>query len=149
MVTEVLLMTEVADLGAEGDVVKVSDGYARNYLLPRKMAAPVTEATKRKLAKLRQVREVQRAATLDAAKDAAMRLEKVSCTIPMKTAGEGKLYGSVNATDIAANLKNQGIEVDKHSIILDAPLKELGVFNVKVTLHPDVEATLRVWVVEE
>jgi large subunit ribosomal protein L9 len=149
MVTEVLLMTEVADLGAEGDVVKVSDGYARNYLLPGKLAAPVTEATRRKLAKLRQVREVEKAATLGAAKEAAARLEKVSCTIPMKSAGEGKLYGSVTTADIVANLKNQGIEVAKNSIVLDAPLKDLGVFNVKVILHPEVEATLRVWVVEE
>jgi large subunit ribosomal protein L9 len=149
MVTEVLLMAEVADLGAEGDVVKVSDGYARNYLLPGKLAAPVTAGTKRKLAKLREVREVQKAATLSAAKEAAARLEKVSCTIPMKTAGEGKLYGSVTIADIIANLKNQGMEVPKNSILLEAPLKELGVFNVKVILHPEVEATLRVWVVEE
>jgi len=149
MVTEVLLMAEVADLGVEGDVVKVSDGYARNYLLPGKLAAPVTAGTRRKLAKLQEKRDVERKAVLDAAKEMATRIEKVSCTITMKTSGDGKLYGSVTAADIADNLKNQGFKVDKQSIIMDAPAKELGVFNVKIVLHPDVEAALRVWVVEE
>ena len=149
MVTEVLLMAEVADLGVEGDVVKVSDGYARNYLLPGKLAAPVTAATRRKLAKLQEKHDVERKAVLDAAKQMAEQLEKVSCTIAMKTSGEGKLYGSVTTADIADNLKNQEFQVDKQSIIMDAPAKELGVFNVKIMLHPEVEATLRVWVVEE
>jgi large subunit ribosomal protein L9 len=149
MVTEVLLMAEIADLGIEGDVVKVSDGYARNYLLPRKLAAPVTEATRRKLVKLREVRDVERKVVLTAAKDMAARVEKLSCTIAMKTAGEGKLYGSVTTADIADNLKKQGVQIDKQSILMDAPVKELGVFDVKVVLHPEVEATVRVWVVEE
>jgi len=149
MVTEVLLMADVKDLGAEGDVVKVSDGYARNYLLPGKLAAPVTDGTRRKLAKLRVAREADKKAALDAAKELAARLEKLSCTIPMKTAGEGKLYGSVTLADISANLKSQGIELDRQSILLEAPIKDLGVFNIKVKVHPEVECALRVWIVEE
>jgi large subunit ribosomal protein L9 len=148
MPVEVLLMADVEKLGAEGDVVKVADGYARNYLFPQKLAAPVMEATRRKLAKMRENREVQRKIDLDAAKALALQIEKVSCTIPAKTADDGKLYGSVSSADIAANLKTQGIEVDKQQILLDAPIKELGVFNVKIKLHPEMEPVVRVWVVE-
>ena len=146
---EVLLMAEVADLGKEGDVVKVSDGYARNYLLPRKLAAPVTGATRKRLEKIQKEREAARKIEREAANALAEKLAKVSCTIPMK-AKEDKLYGSVTINDVVAALKaTSGIDLDKSKIMLAEPIKELGVFEVKVKLHADVEATLKVWVVEE
>ncbi|MDD4871029.1 MAG: 50S ribosomal protein L9 [Kiritimatiellae bacterium] len=145
---EVLLMADVADLGSEGDVVKVSEGYARNYLLPRKLVAPVTAATRKRLEKIQKEREVARKAELEAAKEMATKLEKVSCTIPVKAKDE-KLYGSVTVNDIADALKANGVQMDKQKILLAEPIKELGVFDVKVKLHADVEATIKVWVVEE
>lgn len=145
---EFLLMANVADLGAEGDVVKVSEGYARNYLLPKKLAAPVTPATRKRLEKIQKVREISRKAELEAARALAEKLAKVSCTITMKAKDE-KLYGSVSVNDIAAALKAGGVEVDKSIILLAEPIKELGVFEVKVKLHADVEASIKVWVVEE
>lgn len=145
---EVLLMADVADLGSEGDVVKVSEGYARNYLLPRKLVAPVTAATRKRLEKIQKEREVVRKAELEAAKEMATKLEKVSCTIPVKAKDE-KLYGSVTVNDIADALKANGVQMDKQKILLAEPIKELGVFDVKVRLHADVEATIKVWVVEE
>jgi len=148
MPVEILLMADVEKLGVEGDVVKVADGYARNYLFPKKLAAPVTETTRRQLAKMREKREVQRKIDLDAARALALQIEKVSCTISAKTAEDGKLYGSVSSADIAASLKAQGIDVDRQKILLDAPIKELGVFNAKIKLHPEVESVVRVWVVE-
>ncbi|MDA0991512.1 MAG: 50S ribosomal protein L9 [Verrucomicrobia bacterium] len=149
MASEVLLMEDVKDLGSEGDVVKVSDGYARNYLIPKKLAAPVSQATRRRLARLQETRLAEAAAVLDAAKKQAAKLAKISCTIPVKAGADEKLFGSVTVTDIEASLKAQGIELDRSRIRLEAPIKELGIFGVPVDLHEDVEATLKVWVVEE
>jgi large subunit ribosomal protein L9 len=149
MATEVLLMSDVANLGREGDVVKVADGYARNYLLPKKLAAPVAEATRRKLAKIRQQREANREAELASARELAAKLQGVSVTIAVKTGTEDKLFGSVSAASITDAVTAQGIELPKHAIQLEHPIKELGVFDVKAKLHAEVEATIKVWVVEE
>jgi len=145
---EVLLMADVKDLGAQGDVVNVSEGYARNYLLPRKLAAPVTAATRKRLEKMQKEREAARKLEVEAARELAARLEKVSCTIPVKSKDE-KLYGSVTVNDIVDSLKANGIQMDKQKIELAEPIKELGVFQVKVKLHAEVETTIKVWVVEE
>ena len=110
-------MADVKDLGAEGDVVTVADGYARNYLFPKSLGAPVTEATRRKLAKIQAEREAERQALLKRAQEAAARLEGASCTIPVKTGEDDKLYGSVTAANIADALKAQGLEVDKHALV--------------------------------
>ena len=149
MAKEVLLMADVADLGSEGEVVTVADGYARNFLLPEKLAAPVTEATRRRLAKIRVEREADREKAQKEAHAAAAKLENVSCTITVKTSEDDKLYGSVSSADIVEALKEQGIEVDRHALVIEAPIKELGIFEVKVKLAPEVESVLKVWVVEE
>ena len=149
MATEVLLMADVADLGAEGDVVTVSDGYARNYLFPQKLAAQVSEATRRRLAKLREQRESKHQAELAEARALAEKLEKASCTLTVKTGDDGKMFGSVTAAHIGDALKTQGIEIDKHSLLLEAPIKDLGVYDVKIKLNAEVQATVKVWVVEE
>ncbi|MBM4149148.1 MAG: 50S ribosomal protein L9 [Lentisphaerae bacterium] len=149
MPVEVLLMADVKDLGSEGDVVKVSDGYARNYLLPRGVAAPVTEATRRKLAKQRAERAAELESQLGGAREMAGRLAKASVTVTVKTGDGEKLYGSVTASDIADALKAQGIELDRGQIELDSAIKDLGVFDVSVRLHPQVDAKVKVWVVEE
>jgi len=149
MAKEVLLMADVADLGVEGDVVTVADGYARNFLLPRKLAAPVTEATRRRLAKIRAEREELRCKAVAEAGALAEKLSGVSCTIAVKTSEEDKLYGSVSAADIVASLKEQGVDLDRQALVLESPIKELGIFEVPVKLDPEVECTLKVWVVEE
>lgn len=149
MAMEILLLSEVKNLGHEGDVVKVADGYARNFILPRKLGAPVTDATRRRLAKIRRERAVQEAVTLDQCRTLADEMAKQSVTITVKVGAEDKLFGSVTNADIAKALKGQGFDVDKHTVLLDAPLKALGVYDVKIRLHPEVTADLKVWVVEE
>lgn len=149
MAKEILLMADVADLGSEGDVVSVTDGYARNYLLPRKLGAPVTDATRRRLVKIREEREAGKKAELEAAKARAGKLANVSCTIAVQTGEDDKMYGSVSDAQIADALKEQGVEIDRHALVLDDPIKELGVFDVAIKLHPEVEASIKVWVVEE
>jgi large subunit ribosomal protein L9 len=149
MATEIFLMADVADLGVEGDVVIVADGYARNYLIPKQLGAPVTDATKRKLAKIQREREIARAESMAGAKKMAAKLEGVSVTIAVKTSEGDKLYGSVGEQEIADALKAQGTEIDRNLIDLESHIKELGVFDVKIKLHPDVEASVKVWIVEE
>ena len=149
MAFEVILMQDVKDLGSEGQVVRVSEGYARNFLIPKKLAAPVTETTRRRLAKMQQQREVERKAEREKAQALVAQIEKASCTIPMKV-GEGeKIFGSVTSADIAKVLEAQGFKLDKHAVQLETPIKELGVFEVKVKVYADVEALIKVWVVQE
>jgi large subunit ribosomal protein L9 len=149
MATEILLMADVQDLGSEGDVVTVADGYARNYLVPKGLGAPVTEATRRRLARMRQDREQAREAELTAAREKANQLTNMSVTIAVKTGGDGKLFGSVTEGDIAAALQAQGVSLDRHTVQLEHPIKELGVFEVTIKLDAEVSATVKVWVVEE
>jgi large subunit ribosomal protein L9 len=149
MAKEVILMQDVDGLGAEGDVVKVADGYARNFLMPKSIAAPVTEATRRRLEKQRKEREARLADQRVEAEKQLSVVEQTSCTIAVKAGEGGQLFGSVNAADIAAALKDQGVNVDKKQVALEQPLRELGVFKVPIHLHPEIHATLKVWVVEE
>ena len=149
MATELLLMENVPDLGNEGDIVNVADGYARNYLLPRGLGEQVTAGARAKLAKLMEQRVEERKLQLAGARALAAKIAEVSCTITVKTGEEEKLYGSVTNADIAKALSEQGIEIDRHIIVIENPIKELGVFDVKVKLHADVDATVKVWIVGE
>ena len=149
MAKEVLLMADVKGLGAEGEVVRVAEGYARNYLFPQSLAAPVTEATRRRLEKKRKEREVQLARETEAARKLAATIEQISITIPVKTGEEGKMFGAVTVMDVVNALKAQGVEVERHLIDLPDAIRELGVFNIPVKLHPEIQAILKLWVVEE
>ena len=146
---EILLMADVPDVGTEGQVVTVADGFARNYLVPRKLAAPVTNAARARLAKMQKQREADRQASDERQKFLAEKLAGVSCTVAAKISENEKLYGSVTVAEIAENLKGQGFEIDRDAILLDEPIKALGVYTVQVRLSPDVSIPLKVWVVEE
>lgn len=149
MSVEVLLMAEVKDLGVEGDVVKVADGFARNYLFPRKLAAPVTEAMKRKLAKMVSDRKEKQKQDLVAATEKAAALANVSVTIPVRVSQDEKLYGSIGVAEIVEAVQKQGVELDKKTVALAEPIKELGVYDITIKLHPEIETTVKVWIVEE
>ena len=149
MATELLLMENVPDLGSEGDIVNVADGYARNYLVPKGLGEKVTAGARARLAKLMEKRAEERKLQLAGARALAKKLTEASCTITVKTGEEEKLYGSVTNQDIAKALSEQGIEIDRHIIVVENPIKELGVFDVKVKLHADVDATVKVWIVGE
>jgi large subunit ribosomal protein L9 len=142
-------MSNVADLGSEGDVVTVADGYARNYLFPKNLGAPVTEATRRRLAKMQEQREKERKVATETAQKLANKISELSCTIPVKVGEDGGLFGSVSAQDIVTALADQSVEIDKNALNLAAPIKELGVFDVAVQLDQGVETKVKVWVVEE
>ena len=141
---EVILREHVENLGNRGEVVKVANGYARNYLLPRKLALPVSPANLKIVERQRKIAEVKEQAERSAAEAYSIRLTHVDIVITRRVGENGALYGSVTAADIADDLPAQGFEVDKRKITLDEPLKQLGEFTVPIKLHRDVVAQLRV-----
>jgi large subunit ribosomal protein L9 len=149
MATEVLLMADVPELGKAGEVVKVADGYARNYLLPRDLAAAATPASLRRLEKLRKEREELAKIQLAEAHAKASKIEGLSVTIRAKTVDGEKLYGSVTETEILEALTAQGVTLDRSQIVLAEHLKQTGTFEVPVRLHPDVTVPIKVWIVKE
>lgn len=150
MSTELFLTRDVPKLGLEGDVVKVADGYARNFLLPGKFAEPVTEGAQRRLAKIQAEREKVRKETLADAKKLGAKLKDTSVTIRARTSDEETLYGSVNVTQILAAVKEQGFtSLEESMILLKSPIKALGTYDVHVKVHPDVTETVKVWIVAE
>jgi len=146
---QLILLENVPSLGKAGDLVKVSDGYGRNYLIPQKKAVLATEKSLKVIEhQKRQVQQRMEKTKKDAEK-MAKQIEKLSCTFA-KTVGEsGKLFGSVTSMDIENYLKENGIEVDRKKISLEDPIKNLGMFTVPIKLHPEVAAHLKVWVVQE
>ena len=149
MSVEVLLLADVPALCVAGATVKVAEGYARNYLLPKALAGPVTPATLRRLDKLRKEREELARLQLAEDRDKAAKLKGLSVTIRAKTTDGQKLYGSVTAAGIVEALQAQSVELDRSQIGLEQPLHEVGQFDVPVKLHPEVSLTLKVWIVEE
>jgi large subunit ribosomal protein L9 len=149
MSKELILMSDVPGLGIAGDMVKVADGYARNFLLPRSLAAPVTAMSRRQLEAKQAQREARLASDREKAEKLISKMDDASVTLTMKAGPEGKLYGSVSTADVAAALAEQGIEVDRHKIVLKEALKELGVYDLPIKLHPELQTQVKVWIVEE
>ena len=146
---EVILRADVDKLGRRGDVVKVAEGYGRNYLLPRGLAMQVTEANKAMIAKERKA-HAQRVAKEKAEFQAgADRIATLRYIAPRKVGESDVLYGSVTSGDIADFLKGKGVEVDKRKVQLDEPIKKLGEHEVAIRLHAEVAANLRVLVTKE
>ncbi|MBA3948783.1 MAG: 50S ribosomal protein L9 [Acidobacteria bacterium] len=146
---EVLLREHVDNLGQRGDVVKVASGYARNYLLPRKLALKVTDANKKQIERERASAEAREAEERDAMQAIATKMEAIEIVIARR-AGEGDtLYGSVTSADIADGLAAQGFETDKRKIQLGDPIRAIGESTVPVRLHRDVTANVKVKVVAQ
>ena len=146
---EIILRQAVENLGKTGDVVKVKSGYARNYLLPHGLAY---EATPGNLKRIQQERDRLEAAENErrtAAQGLAEKIEQVSLTFSARVGEEGKLFGSVTAADIAAQLEAQGFHLEKRQIDLHEPIKALGVYRVPIRLHADVKPEVRVWVIKQ
>jgi large subunit ribosomal protein L9 len=148
-VMKVILRTDITNVGRQGDIKEVSPGYARNYLLPKKMAMEATEQNL-KLWEREKVRlEKQREQIIADAKVLAEKIEKASFTITVKVGDSGKLFGSVTTANIAKALADSGFSIDKHDILLPEPIKEVGAYTVDIRLHPEVIAKAKVWIVAE
>jgi len=146
---EVILRTDVDKLGRRGDVVKVAEGYGRNYLLPRGLAMQVNEANKAMIAKERKGHEQRMAKEKAEFQAVADRIGSLRYIAPRKVGENDALYGSVTSGDIADFLKGKGVDIDKRKVQLEEPIKKLGEHEVQIKLHPEVVATLRVLVTKE
>jgi len=146
---EVILREHVDNLGKRGEIVKVADGYARNYLLPRKLALPATEGNRKHVERERKIMEAREAQERGGAEAIAARLANVDISIARRVGETDQLYGSVTAADIAEFLKEKGFEVDRRKLILPEPIKSIGQFDVPLKLHREVTVPLKVKVVKE
>jgi large subunit ribosomal protein L9 len=146
---EVILRQTVTNVGKAGDVVKVKDGYARNYLIPRGLAYQATEANRRRAETEAARRAGKTAAERGDAEALATRLAEVELHFTAKAGDGDKLFGSITSADIAGRLDDMGYTVDKRLIEIEDPIKMIGMYQVPVRLHPEVRAEVRVWVAKE
>ncbi len=146
---EVILREAVESLGERGDRINVARGFARNYLIPNKLAVAATAGNLRMLEEEEKLRSVRENKALRHSERLAERLKKVSVTAAVQVGEEDRLFGSVTSHDIEELLKAQGYEIDRRHILLDEPLKALGVYTVPIKLHKDVECAIKVWVVKK
>ena len=146
---EVILREHVDHLGKRGEIVKVADGYARNYLLPRKLALPATDGNKKHVERERKIMETREAEEKAQAEAIGVRLSSVDIAIARRVGETEQLYGSVTAADIAEFLKAKGFEIDRRKLILPEPIKTVGEHDVPLKLHREVTVPLKVKVVKE
>ncbi len=145
---EVILKEKIEGLGAEADVVKVKRGYARNFLVPQNRAYEATKANRRHVAHLKEVRAKREAEELANAENTAAKLKKLRLSIELSLGQGGKAFGSVTTADIAALIAEKSrLTIDRHQLLLEAPIKTLGSFEIPVKLHPAIEASVTVRVV--
>lgn len=147
--SEILLLKPVEGLGGEGDQVKVRAGYARNYLLPRGFAAPVTLANRKQVDALKRRRAERESLELNGAQELGKKLEKTSFAFAVKTGEGGKMFGAITGSDVHDKLTAAGFSIDKKRILMHTPVKTLGKHTVKVKLHADVAVELAFDVVSE
>jgi len=146
---EVILSEDIQFLGKLGEVVKVKDGYARNFLLPKKLAHMATPSNLKRIEQQEKKNRAQNEQTKKEAQDLAGQLNKASCTLSVEVNDLDKLYGAIAEADIAKALETEGFDIDKKSIIIENPIEELGIFEVGVNLHSEVTAKMRLWVTKK
>ena len=145
----VILSKDVEHVGKTGDVLKVKEGFARNYLFPQNLAYPVTNANLKRIEQQKIKKTVLDAKNKKEAEDLAARLSKISYTVTVEVNDQEKLYGSVTEVDIAKAVELEGFSIDKKSIVLEKPIEELGIFDVQIKLYPEVMAKIRLWVAKK
>ncbi len=146
---KVILTKDIPSLGKRTQVVEVKPGYARNYLIPQGLALPATDSSLRSIQSRIKYEELKISQKKHLAEEQAKAINEISCTATVQAGDEDRLYGSVTAADIAELMAQQGIKIDKRKIELEEPIKKLGVYNIPIKLHPEVEATVKLWVVRQ
>jgi large subunit ribosomal protein L9 len=145
---KLILIKDVEKLGQIGDIVNVSKGYARNYLIPQKLVLEATKTNEKVAEKEKIKAEQKRKENRKEVEELCQKLEKLSLTAPVQVGEKEKLYGSVTTQDISDLLKKEGFDIDKRKIELPNPIKALGIYSVKIKLDPEITATTKVWVVK-
>ena len=146
---KVILTEGLENLGQAGSVIVVKDGFARNYLIPRKLALAASKGNLNVYKELKRQKEARNTRSQREGVALSRKLEKASCTIPVAVGKEDQIFGSVTAQHISDQLVEQGFEIDRRWIELEEPIRSLGVYDVSVRLHAEVHATVKVWVVKE
>jgi len=146
---KVVLRSDVPGIGKIGDVKQVKDGFARNFLLPQNLAVIATDHALKQMELEQKKRKARLAQERKKAEELAQKLNGFSLTITVEVNEEEKLYGSLTAQDIQKFLVGEGIDVEKKCIVLEAPLKALGIYDIDVRLHPEVTSKIKVWVVKK
>ncbi|HEX9780054.1 MAG TPA: 50S ribosomal protein L9 [bacterium] len=145
---DVILLSTMEHLGPEGKVVSVKPGYARNYLLPRKLAVAATPEQRRAFEEQRRRRDARVKRALSGATALKQQIEGRSLTLKLSLGEDDKPFGAVTTHDVIDGLAQEGITVDRHAVELEEPIKSLGIYDIPVRIHPDVTATLKLWVVK-
>jgi large subunit ribosomal protein L9 len=146
---ELLLLKPVENLGDEGDTVTVRAGYARNFLLPRGIAIPVTRSNRKQIESLKDRAEKRRASELEAAQAVAAKLEPVNIAFAVKTGPGGKMFGAITAQDLIDRISEEGVQLEKRQVSLYNPVKSLGKHSTRIRLHPEVSVDFEFEVVSE
>lgn len=146
---ELILKQDVPNVGKTGDIIKAKEGFARNYLLPRGLAMPVTAGNLKILEQGKQQRLKEQERNKQEALDLAKKLQGLSLTLTSEVHEGEKLYGSITSLEISRALSEEGFAIDKKVILLDEPIKATGIFEVPVKLHPEVTAKVKIWVVKK
>ena len=146
---KVILVEDVKSIGAMGDIVDVKDGYARNFLFPKKLAREAVNSNLKIIEDIKKKKLLTAAREKKEAEAIKAKLALLSCTITVEAGDDDKLFGSVTSQDISHAFEAEGLVIDKKQIILEEPIKKLGVYHVSVKLHPEVTAEVKVWVVKK
>ena len=146
---EVILKEDVANLGHRGDVVKVADGYGRNFLLPRKLALQATLANKAVIEQMKAAAARRSATEKAQAEELVTKLEPVALVFTRKSGENGQLFGSVTSADVAEALAGQGYEIDRRKVVLDNPIKQIGEYQVPIKLHREISGAIKLTVKKE
>jgi len=146
---KIILKQDISTLGKAGQVVQVKQGYARNYLIPRGLAAEATPGNQRAYEHEQKLEAVRMVRGKNEAEELAEKISKISITVAVQVGEDDKVFGSVTNQNIADLLRENGCEIDRKKIVLDDPIKALGVYEVPIKLHPEVSAAIKLWVVKE
>jgi len=146
---KVILSKDVDKLGKAGEVVETKSGYARNFLIPQGIARPTTAGNLRLIEEEQKLKEQRAKKELTQAEKLANKIQTISCTIAKEAGPDDKLFGAITTLDVVDALADENIKIDKHDVLLDEPIKELGIFHVEIKLHPEVTAKVKIWVVKK
>ena len=144
----IILLQDHEDLGSAGDQQDVKDGYARNYLIPRGIALKADKNSLKRFQEMARLKELKKDRALKKSKELAEKLRSLSLTVPVQVGEEDRVFGAVTSLEIAQQLKDKGYEIDKRQIMLEEPIKSLGIFQILIKLHSEITTSVKLWVIK-
>jgi len=144
----IILLQDYEGLGKSGDQIEVKDGYARNFLFPKGLALKADKNSIKRFQEMARLKEMKHNRALKQSRELAEKLQALSLTVPVQVGEEDRVFGSVTSIEIAQQLKDKGYDIDKRQIILAEPIKALGIFDIPIKLHPEITATIKLWVIK-